>query len=179
MVVVANRDPNRAIGSEFERVLNKVHEDELEPTLIANDRLNCLVTQLPVFEVNLLLPFWREEYLWSVATFSLFYLYERSTVKGYLDGGSLYLCLRKEDVSYEVSDFLGWEGVPLEPQLALVYLFEVEHLFHEWVDEVEHVDAQLTVIDWFFKAGPDLVCNLLQAVDDQRHEHYDRVDGRA
>ena len=63
MVVVANRDSNRAIGSEFERVLNKVHEDELEPTLIANDRLNCLVTQLPVFEVNLLLPFWREEYL--------------------------------------------------------------------------------------------------------------------
>ena len=56
-VIIANCDPNRAISSEFARVLNKIHKDELEPTLIANDRLNLLVKELPIFEVNLFFPF--------------------------------------------------------------------------------------------------------------------------
>ena len=43
MVVVAHSDPDRAIGGEFERVLNKVHKNEFEPPLIANYCLDVFI----------------------------------------------------------------------------------------------------------------------------------------
>ena len=43
MIVVAHSDSNCTIGSEFERVLNKVHENEFEPPLIANYCLDVFI----------------------------------------------------------------------------------------------------------------------------------------
>ena len=111
-----------------------------------------------------------------MATFTPLRYDEAGAVERYLDGRTLNLSLWKKDVSYESCNFPGRKDMSFKLELALVQLLEVKHLFYERVDEMEHIDRQLTVINRFLQNRPNFAYQLLKTPDDQRHEHDDRMD---
>ena len=111
-----------------------------------------------------------------MSTFTSLCYDKAAAVKRDLDERTLNLRLWKKDVPHKLSDFLGGKDMPFKLELTLVQLLEVKHLFHERVDEMEHIYRQLTVINRFLQHRPNFFYQLLKTPDDQRHEHDDRVD---